>query len=188
MRSRFVTRFQDIEESRQNWSWFLALGILLIVLGCAIIGTSFYKTLLSIVLLGCFLIAGGVIQIIQAVLARRWSGLFLSLALGLIYIIAGFLCVLQPYTTAITLTFWIAVFCFVVGLYKMAASAIIRFENWIWFFVGGLIIFLLGFIIYNNWPLSGLWVIGLFIGIDMILSGLIWVGLALEARPKKGDG
>jgi len=36
--------------------------------------------------------------------------------------------------------------------------------------------------IYSSWPVSGLWVIGLFVGIDMILSGWSWIVLSLGAR------
>jgi uncharacterized membrane protein HdeD (DUF308 family) len=44
--------------------------------------------------------------------------------------------------------------------------------------------------IYMNWPLSGLWVIGLFIGVDLILTGWSWIILALSARKnfKEGNG
>jgi uncharacterized membrane protein HdeD (DUF308 family) len=34
-----------------------------------------------------------------------------------------------------------------------------------------------------QWPVSGLWAIGLFIGIDLILVGGRWIVLALVLRP-----
>ena len=51
-------------------------------------------------------------------------------------------------------------------------------------FFNGVVTFLLGAMIYANWPLSGLWVIGLFIGVDLILAGWSWVLLSLTARSK----
>jgi uncharacterized membrane protein HdeD (DUF308 family) len=36
--------------------------------------------------------------------------------------------------------------------------------------------------IWRQWPLSGLWVIGLFVGIEMLFSGLSWVMLGLALR------
>jgi uncharacterized membrane protein HdeD (DUF308 family) len=40
----------------------------------------------------------------------------------------------------------------------------------------------LGLLILSAWPASGLWVIGLFIGIDLIFYGLAWIALALGLR------
>lgn len=173
---------REIREVGQNWTWFLMLGVLLVLLGIAVISSSFYATVFSVILLGFFLIGGGIIQIFQALVARKWSGLFLSLLLGVLYIVTGFFCVAKPTVTAVNLTLWIAAFCFVVGLFRMLTSLIIRFEKWEWVFFNGLITFLLGMMIYTDWPLSGLWVIGLFIGIDMILSGWSWIMLSLGSR------
>jgi uncharacterized membrane protein HdeD (DUF308 family) len=112
-------------------------------------------------------------------MASKWSGLFLSLLLGILYIITGLLCIANPRMAAITLTLWIAALCFVIGLFKMITSLMLRFEHWGWVFFNGLITFILGALIYANWPVSGLWVIGLFIGIDLILAGWTWVLLSL---------
>jgi uncharacterized membrane protein HdeD (DUF308 family) len=34
-------------------------------------------------------------------------------------------------------------------------------------------------LIYKQWPVSGLWVIGLYVGIDLIFNGWAWIMLAL---------
>lgn len=182
MENRFANDFRDVQEIRNNWGWFLALGVLLVVLGAAVISSSYYATVFSMILLGAFLIAGGVIQFIQAFMARKWSGLLLSVALGVLYLIIGFFCLRQPAAAAISITLLIAAFCFIAGLFRMLAALLIRFDQWGWVFFNGLITFILGAMIYSGWPLSGLWVIGLFIGIDMILSGWSWIVLALTAR------
>lgn len=178
------SQFNKIESVRENWGWFLCLGILLVLLGCAIIGSSYFATIFSVIIFGVFLLCAGVVQIFQAFLARKWSGLFLSLFLGILYIVTGFICLGKPETAAISITLWIAAFCFVAGIFKMISSLLIRFDQWGWVFFNGLVTFLLGAMIYANWPLSGLWVIGLFIGVDLILAGWSWVLLSLTARSK----
>jgi uncharacterized membrane protein HdeD (DUF308 family) len=40
----------------------------------------------------------------------------------------------------------------------------------------------LGILIWRQWPLSGLWVIGLFVGIEMIMYGWTLVMLSMVAR------
>lgn len=174
--------FYDIGEVRQNWGWFLALGLLLVVLGVGVIGSSFFATLFSIMFLGIFLLGAGIIQIVQTFMARKWSGVFLSLLLAVLYLVTGFLCVARPEITAITLTLWIAAFFFIAGLFRMISSLILRFDHWGWIFFNGLITFILGILIFSDWPISGLWVIGLFIGIDLVLTGVSWIALSLTAR------
>ena len=46
----------------------------------------------------------------------------------------------------------------------------------------GIITFVLGMLVLAQWPASGLWVIGLFIGIDLIFYGAAWMALALGLR------
>lgn len=178
-------KLSHIEEARKNWGWYFALGIVLILLGAAIISSSYYATIFSVILFGILLLFAGVVQIFQAFVSLKWSGLFLSLFLGVLYIVTGFLCMGKPQTAAISITLWIAALCFVVGLFKMLSSVIIRFEQWGWVFFNGLVTFLLGWMIYADWPVSGLWVIGLFIGIDLILAGWSWIILSLTARTRK---
>jgi len=44
----------------------------------------------------------------------------------------------------------------------------------------------LGGIIVLQWPVSGLWVIGLFVAIELILNGWSYVFVALAARKAGG--
>ena len=54
--------------------------------------------------------------------------------------------------------------------------------GWDGLLVSGIITLLLGLMIWNEWPLSGVWVIGLFVGIDMFFYGGWFVSLALAVR------
>jgi uncharacterized membrane protein HdeD (DUF308 family) len=177
--------FTDIDTVQKRWGSFLALGILLIVLGIASIGFSVFVTEFSVIVFGLILIGAGITQIIQSFWARKWSGLLLALLLGILYIVTGAVCVAKPIVSALSLTLLIAAFCFVGGLFRMISSAIMRFEQWGWVFFNGLVTFLLGLIIFADWPVSGLWVIGLFVGIDMLMLGWTWVILSLAAKEKQ---
>lgn len=178
------TYLNEVEDIRRNWSWFFALGILLVILGIAVMSSSFFATVFSVVLFGLFLMGAGIVQVVQAFLARQWKGLFLSLLLGVLYLVVGFLCISRPAVTAINLTLWIAALCFVIGLFRMIYALLLRFDQWGWVFFNGLVTFILGLLIYSDWPFSGLWVIGLFIGIDLLLSGWSWILLSLSARSR----
>jgi len=41
--------------------------------------------------------------------------------------------------------------------------------------------------IFAQWPVSGLWVIGLFIAIEMIMHGISLVTIALACKANKGE-
>jgi uncharacterized membrane protein HdeD (DUF308 family) len=51
-----------------------------------------------------------------------------------------------------------------------------------WQALDGAITLLLGLLVLAQWPVSGLWVIGLFVGIDLIFYGCAWIALALGLR------
>lgn len=175
-----------MQEIRKNRGWFVALGLILAALGLAVISASFYSTLFSVTLLGVFLAAAGTVQIVQAFVAIHWKGLFYSLLLGALYLVTGIACISKPAYMAANITVWISAFCFVVGIGRMLIALMFHFEKWGWTFANGLITFLIGAIIYFNWPISGLWIIGLFVGIEMIISGLSWILFSLKRQPKIG--
>lgn len=177
-----VHAFGDIDNIRQKSGWFLGLGIFLVILGIAAISYAFYTTLFSVILFGFLIFGAGVIQTIQSFMARKWSGLLLSLLLGILYLVVGLLCIVKPAQSAVSLTLLIAAFCLVGGLFRMLSALFVRFNHWGWVFINGLITFILGILIFAEWPISGLWIIGLFVGIDMILLGWTWIVLSLATR------
>jgi uncharacterized membrane protein HdeD (DUF308 family) len=58
----------------------------------------------------------------------------------------------------------------------------LQHPNWGWAALDGGIAVLLGGMIWAEWPSSALWVIGTFLGINMIFRGWAWVMFALAAR------
>jgi uncharacterized membrane protein HdeD (DUF308 family) len=55
-------------------------------------------------------------------------------------------------------------------------------KGWIWSLLAGLVSIALGAMIIAHWPASGLWVIGLFVAIELIFNGWSNVFIALAAR------
>jgi uncharacterized membrane protein HdeD (DUF308 family) len=172
----------DLEEFRRNANWFLALGIILIILGTVALGSSIFVTLASMVFLGWLLVIGGAIEAVQAFWQRRWGGFFLHLLGGVLYVIVGLMIVANPQVGALALTLLIALFFLIAGAFRIIGSLTMRFPEWRWVLLNGVVTFLLGLLIWKQWPSSALWVIGLFIGIDLIFTGWSWVMLSLTAR------
>jgi uncharacterized membrane protein HdeD (DUF308 family) len=54
--------------------------------------------------------------------------------------------------------------------------------GWGWQITDGVITLALGLLVMAEWPISGLWAIGLFLGIDLIFFGLAWTAIAFGLR------
>jgi uncharacterized membrane protein HdeD (DUF308 family) len=167
---------------RGCWGWFLALGIALILLGIAAIGAQFVATLTSIVLFGSLLLAGGVVQIVNAVLARGWRAFFVYLLVGLLHVIVGGLMIERPDRAAEALTLMLAVAFLAGGAFRILYVLFERVAGWPWMLLNGIVTLLLGIAIWRQWPGSSAWVIGLFVGIDLVFNGWSWVMLALTVK------
>jgi uncharacterized membrane protein HdeD (DUF308 family) len=169
-------------ELRRSWGWFLALGIVLIVLGTIALGSALLMTVASVFFFGWLLIIGGVMEAVHAFWRKRWAGFFLDLLTGILYVVAGWMMVTNPTESAVLLTLLIAMFLVFEGVFRIVAALAARYPHWGWVLFNGLISVLLGILIWRQWPYSGLWVIGLFIGIEMLLNGWSLVMLSLSAR------
>lgn len=170
------------EEVRRTWGWFLALGIVLVLLGMMALGWSVLTTLVSVVVFGWFLLLAGILSILHAFWRRRWGGFFVELFAGILYAVFGLMVVGNPAVSAVALTLLIAVFLMIGGIFRILTALAVRFHHWIWVLLNGVISLLLGVMIWSQWPVSGLWVIGLFIGIDMIFYGWSLIMLAVAVR------
>jgi uncharacterized membrane protein HdeD (DUF308 family) len=174
--------FTQIPNIQKYWGWFLALGILLLTLGVLAIGYAKWATEFTVILLGFFLTVAGILQIINGFYARQWTGFSLSLLLGLFYLIAGGVCIFKPIEGALGVSLLIAALLLVGGTFRLALALRYRFDNWGWVVFNGLVAMLLGVFILAEWPASALWVIGVFVGIDLLLMGSYWIGLSLGLR------
>jgi uncharacterized membrane protein HdeD (DUF308 family) len=172
----------SLEDFQKNRGWFLALGILLIIGGSLAIIYDVAATLLSVLFFGWLLIAVGAIEAVQSFWQPRWGGFFLHLIVGILAVVVGFHLVSSPMSGALVLTLVMAIYFMVIGIMRVVTALAMRFPNWGWVLFSGLITFILGIMIKSQWPATGLWVIGLFIGIDMIFSGWSYVMLSMAAK------
>jgi uncharacterized membrane protein HdeD (DUF308 family) len=147
----------------QYWGWFLAFGI----------GLLFFGWLLAL---------AAAIEIVQAVMVAHWAGFFEHLLAAILFGVVGAIMVMRPLITAEVLTLFMATFFLIGGLFQLIGSAWVGLPGWGWHAADGIITIVLGALVLAQWPASGLWVIGLFLGIDLIFYGFAWIALALGLR------
>ncbi len=175
-----------VEELQKRWARFVALGVMLIVLGFIALGYTAATTIATVVFIGWLMIIGGVAQAFHAFTCKAWGGFFIDLLIGILNAVVGFMVVAHPGATAVALTLIIVLLLIFGGLFRIAVALSMPLQNRSWIFLNGLINLLLGVSIWHDWPVSGLWVIGMFLGIEMLFNGwsLVMLGLAAKKLPK----
>jgi uncharacterized membrane protein HdeD (DUF308 family) len=171
-----------IEGLRRNWGWVLALGFALIVLGMVALGAAVWTTVVSVMFFGWLLLVGGAMQTVHGFWRREWSGFFLDLLTGILYLVVGMMFITEPVESAVAVTLMLAAALLFVGVMRIIVALSTDFQHRIWLLLNGAVTLALGLMIWFQWPASGLWVLGLFIGIDMLFYGWALVMLAIGVR------
>ncbi len=131
---------------------------------------------------GWLLVLASGVEIAQAVMVGHWAGFFQHLLAAILFGVAGLIMIIRPVISAEVLTVFMASFFLVGGLFEIVGSVALASPGWGWQTADGFITFILGLLVLAEWPASGLWVIGLFVGIDLIFYGGAWIALALGLR------
>lgn len=174
----------DVTAFNKNWGWFLGWGMLLVVLGLLAISYSTVTTLVSIVFLGVLLVIGGVIVIVEAYQFwwRQWGGFFEHIIVGLLYLALGILLIKMPVLSSLSLTLVLGLVYISLGVFRIWYCLSVPLPHRNLRLFNGVLALVLGILILAKWPLSGLFVIGLFIGIDLLFCGWVYIMMGLSAR------
>lgn len=166
------------------WGWFLAWGIILVILGFAAISAATLTTLISVIFLGFIITIGGVVILVDtfAFWWRRWKGFFLHLLLGLLYLFVGIMLINNPVVATAVLTLTLGILYIFAGIFRITEALTVRFYRWGLTFFSGLVSLLLGILIVSSWPSSSLFIIGLFVGIDLLIAGWVYIMASLTAK------
>ena len=121
-------------------------------------------------------------EVVHAFWHKRWAGFFLDLLTGILYSVAGWMMITNSQESALLLTLLIAMFLVFEGVLRIVAALAVRDPHWGWVLLDGGVSLLLRILIWRRWPVSALWVIGFFVGIEMLLNGWSLVMLSLTGR------
>jgi uncharacterized membrane protein HdeD (DUF308 family) len=169
---------------RHAWWVFLAFGLVFILLGFLAVSSAFAATLVSVVFFGALLVIAGVTEVIYAlmVIVGHQRGFGIHLLSAALYLLVGVFMLEDPVRAATVITLLLVASFLVGGVLRIVTAAAERFPAWPWAVLTGVVDLVLGVMIASGWPESSLWVIGLFLGIDLIFHGWAWVVLALTVR------
>ena len=171
-----------------KWVWFVALGLVLIILGVLAWIDVATVTLASTLVIGALLLVGGVFQLIHAFMNPGWRGFVFGLLLGVLYVIGGLLIISEPVQGAILLTILLVAAIIVGGIVRIALALRHReVRAWGLVLLSGLVSFVVGGLLYANMPWPGLWLLGTLIAVELFVQGAGWLyfGIALRFAPAR---
>ena len=171
---------------RAKWGWIVALGVVFLIAGVVALGNVVVGTASAVMIVGIMMIMGGAAELIAAFGVKDWKRSLLWGLLGILYVAAGIIAILNPFAAATILTLMLGAALVVGGVLRIFLAFEMRSAGkpWGWVVFSGLITLLLGIMIIVQWPASSFFVLGIFLGIDLIFIGSAWIsmGLALKQR------
>jgi uncharacterized membrane protein HdeD (DUF308 family) len=174
-----------IEPLRVKWGWIVALGVLYTVAGFIALGSVMMATVASVFLVGVMMLIAGVGEVVGAFQMKSWGKFILWMLLGALYIVAGFSAFENPLLAAAFLTLLLGAALVASGIVRVFLAFSMKAQTmWVWALISGLITLLLGVVILAHWPISSLYILGLFLGIDLIFAGTSWISIGLGLRQR----
>jgi len=185
----FNIEMQHMQQQMQHylqthWQLFLAEGIFFIFLGlCAIVIPQVF-TVATVIFLGWILLFGGIVQVGRSFMFSSMPGFGWWLFMGILQIIVGYLFITRPVAGAVTLTMLLTVFFALEGIAKISIALMMRpLANWGLILFSGLTALIFALVILISWSESAQWLLGLFLGINMLFLGWSMVKISLHHKP-----
>ena len=160
-----------------TWARYL-LGFCLILAGLFVLGDVVAATIISTIFIGAVAMVAGIIEVINAFWTRKWGAFLWQILLGILYVAFGAALFTQPVSSALMLTYFLGLLLLMSGIVRILLS----FSHWReagWLMLlSGIFGVLAGLIVLTGFPKTGLWVLGLVLGVDLISHGAAWLAYA----------
>ena len=163
--------------------WFIAIGVLFIVLGIFAIAEPFAAGLGVTLLVGWLLVIGAVAHFIAAFKGGGARHVILQLLVGIVYLIGGLYFLTHTIMGVSTLTLLLSGVILAEGVLEILAYFRLRnMHAASWLLINGVVTLLLGGLIWFHWPSSSVWAIGTLVGVNLLMTGISRLMLGLAAR------
>jgi len=167
-----------------HWKLFLAQGIVMMVLGFLAVAVPNIATLAVEIFVGWLFLIAGVFRAVSVWHSRQMPGFAWSLLTAVLAVVLGLILIVRPLAGVLTLTMVLVAFFVVEGIASIIGAIEHRqhLRSWGWVLFSGAVDLVLAYLIWQGWPSSAAWAIGLLVGINMLFLGLSLVMTALAAR------
>jgi len=167
----------------EKWGWFVALGVLMIMGGGIAFGNVMAATVASVYTVGIVMLLCGILHMAHAFRVKKWESAFYWSFSGACYTVAGIFALLNPLLASATITLLMAVALIIAGVFRIWTAFKLRpLDGWRWIALGGLVTLVAGLVIAAGWPVNSLWILGLFLAIDLVMQGLALIAFGVLAK------
>lgn len=176
------------EAIRNNAGLAITIGIIMLIAGLASIAAPAVAGVSITILVGLTLALSGISQCVLAFKAGAFGRGLVIFIIGALMAFAGFYMVSQPIAGLASLTMILMAYLIATGIFELGLAFQLRpAQGWSLQLINGILTLLLGVLLWRQFPLSGIWAIGVLFGIKMIFSGwaLIFIGRALRKLPEQ---
>lgn len=179
-----ATNFPSDVNIRKSIGWVIALSIALIILGILAILLPGIASAFFTSVIGWITLISGVVMIVQSFQSKPVRGFWLNLLVGIFYVIAGIYILSNIGAALLGLTFAFGVLFIVEGIYTIIMAFTNRAGHHMSWLVAlnGVVTLILGIMVLNRFPFSAFWLIGLYVGISLLMSGISLLTAAMAAR------
>ncbi|WP_299351814.1 HdeD family acid-resistance protein [uncultured Shimia sp.] len=169
---------------QNNWGWFLALGILMIIGGSTAFFAPFMVSLVVEVIVGVFFVVAGITMLVQVFTTDDgWDARITYLILGVFNTFAGLMLLFRPLEGLMALTLVMITAFFVNGLLRIAVGVMARPEagsGWVIF--GGAISVLASIYLVTVYPEVSVTLLGIVAGVSLVSEGAGYVRFAFGLK------
>jgi uncharacterized membrane protein HdeD (DUF308 family) len=167
----------------------MLLGIILCVLGLIVLLSPVAAGEAVVLIVAVVLVVTGIAQAVQGLRSGGWSVAPIAIVFGAVVAVLGVMVWLNPAIGSGFLTVLLILFFIANGLWKVSTAWRYRgAHGWVWLLLSGLVSLVFVYLLWKQWPLSGAWAVGVLVGIDLVLTGLSMVILAVALRKVRGSG
>jgi uncharacterized membrane protein HdeD (DUF308 family) len=163
--------------------WLIAVAVVFILLGIFAIAEPGIAALAVTLLVGWLLIFGGVAHLASVFRGGGVGRVIWQVLVGLVYLVGGFYFLTHPALGVGTLTLFLAGILLAEGVIEVLAYFKMRGEGGSgWMLLNAAVTLLLGGLIWFHWPSSSVWAIGALVGVNLLMTGISRLMLAMAAR------
>lgn len=156
-------------------------GVIVVILGILAMLAPLASGIAITLLVGIVLLASGLVQSIYAFRSDTALTGIGSLLFGGLTALAGLILVVHPGEGLKMITLFLGIYFLADGAVSLIQGLRFRpFPGWGSMVFSGIISLLLGGIILVGWPLSGIWAVGILVGVRLLFAGwtMIFLGTA----------
>jgi len=154
-------------------------GSFLIVFGLLALFSPVAAGVTVVKIVALVMLVTGVLRLGQAIKSKRKADTVMSSILGAVITGLGILVWMNPELGSGFLTILLTVFFLFHGVWKISAAfQHRRYSAWRWLLLSAILSLLFAWFMWKQWPLSGAWAVGILVGLDLLLTGVVTIALA----------